>query len=93
MSPISLVPRRLIGEDVVLLMEKSPGSFLLTLTTPHRARLTSLVDVTAYSWTFGNERDDPPSSEESGRDLDTAGDEPPTTSVAFIGVVIALVVG
>ena len=55
MPPIFLAERRSIGEDAVLLMEEPPGSFLPMLSTQGRTCLTSLADVTAYSWTFGDE--------------------------------------
>ena len=81
-----------MGDDAVLLMEESPGSFLPMPNALGRTPLASLAEVTACSWTLGDEQD-LFISEEFGRELETTGDGFSATSVAFIGVVMALVVG
>lgn len=53
--PTFLAERSSMGEDVALPMEESPGSFLPMLNMPGRTRSTSLFEVTAYSWTLGDE--------------------------------------
>jgi hypothetical protein len=93
MPPIFSAERRSIGDDVVLLMKESHGSFLPTLNTPGRTCLTSLVEVTAYSWTLSDEWDDLFSSEGFGREFGMAGDGFSETGVAFISAIVALVVG
>ena len=57
-----------------------------------RMALALLTEMTACSRTPGDGYD-LFSSEEFGRELDTTGDGFSATSVAFIGVVMALVVG
>ena len=92
MPPTFLTERRPMGDDVVMLMGESPGSFLPMLNAPGRTRMASLAEVTACLWILGDEYD-LFSSEEFGRELDTIGDGFSATSVAFIGVVTALVAG
>ena len=49
MPPTFLAERRSMGDDVVLLMEESPGSFPQMLNAPGRRCLVTLVEVTASS--------------------------------------------
>lgn len=68
-------------------------SFLPMLNTPGRTCLTSLAEVTAYSWTLSVGWDDLLSWEEFGRELDMERKGFSATGVAFVGVVVMLVVG
>jgi len=90
--PKFLAERRSMGEDVVLLMEESPISFLPTLNTPGRTCLILLAEVTAHSWTLSDEQDGPLSCEELGRELEMEKDDSSVTSGAFMAVVVTLVV-
>lgn len=83
--PAFFTERRATGEDTVLLIEPLK-SFLPMLNTPGRTCLTSLAEVTAYSWTLGIEWGDLPNWEGFGRELDV-------TSVVFADVVVMLVIG
>ena len=53
--PTFLTGRRSMGDDVVLLMGKSSGSFLPMLNALGRMLLVSLAEVTTCSWTLGDQ--------------------------------------
>jgi len=53
--PTFLTERRSMGDDVVLLIEESPGSFLPMLNALGRMPFASLDEGTAWSWTLGDE--------------------------------------